>query len=203
MTDRAYIDRNIGRYLKRTDYSAENITDAITAATSDVGNQLRDESNKVPEVLPAGTLFPAQLPADWRGMATVEGDVTGGVVTFRSAPIATVNRIANAYRQTRTGAAIYAVQRKQLSLAPLPVGEVRYWYFAEPAEITADPASTNDVLSVYPTMYLYRVLAECALMNQDVKLAAAFKAQFDNEVAGINIRYRHNSAGDAPAARRA
>jgi len=203
MTDRAYIDRNIGRYLKRTDYTENNITDAITAATSDVGNMLRDESNKVGDVLPAGTLFPALLPADWRGMDTVEGDVTGGVVTFRSANIATVNRVANAYRQTRTGAAIYAVARKQLSLAPLPLGEVRFWYFAEPEAITTDPASTNDVLSVFPTMYLYRVLAECALMNQDIKLAAAFKSQFDNEIAGINNRYRHNSAGEAPAARRA
>ena len=193
MTDRAFLQDRAARYLHRTDFTVDDFNGAIAATAEELGRVLRTPEN-LQEVSfsPAGD--PETLPGDYRAVLSVEVQGWGGWYPLESIGRHRVRDLP------RVGEpAFYQISGRSLSLVPYASREVRVRYYAPPSELGVLPTSTNEVLAAYPLLYLYRVIAELALITQDVELVGQYMAQFDAAVASVNLAASNAQVGDAPA----
>jgi hypothetical protein len=80
----------------------------------------------------------------------------------------------------------YSKIGRELWLSPNATPDLTVVYWGEPDEISVSGLQTNTVLTEYPFVYLYRVLAELCEISQDGELVEAYMAAFADRVAAIN-----------------
>lgn len=195
MTDRAYIEDRIARYFHRGDFTDEDFDGAFLAATKDIGFTLRSQANETElDVLAVDFTDPFRLPETMREFRNVEFAGQGGPRSLVASTRANMNRFAN-----QGDPAFYNLLNGfDLHVKPFKAKDFTIRFWAEPDEITNDPSSTNDVLTLYPQLYLYRVAFELALITQDVELAQGYDTLYASRVDRINLQTKNANAGNAP-----
>lgn len=194
MTDRAWLETTAARYLHRDDLTAADYDAALYATTADLGRDLRAPENELVLEYAEGVLAdPQALPVNYREMRTVEVDIYGGAYSLQAASKAGLNQ----FPVSGGTPARYAVMGSSLYIRPFQAVVLRAYYWSEP-DALVNPTDTNPVMTRYPHLYLYRVLAELAIMTQDVELAGAYMDQYSGLVGSINMQSSAAQYGDSP-----
>ena len=197
--NRAFLDDRAARYLHRKDFTQEDFDTAVQAATIEIGQRLKSQSNEVRLDVVAGDWSDPQiLPTDYRNMRTIE---YAGQRGQRS--LSAVSRdFMNKYAAQGGAPAFYSILAGfELHVRPYQAQDYSIFYWQEPAELSQEPDSTNPVLEAYPQMYLYRVVAELGFLTQDLELAKGYLSLFDDAVGRVNMTTKNANLGHAPAMR--
>jgi hypothetical protein len=199
MTTRATIRGWAERYLHRDDWSEEDISTAIAVTSAELGSRLRAPENAVRlEVDPAEWVNPYPLPSDFRAVSSVLAPQVGGYRALEAVPPGALY----AASQDVGGAPwFYTVQGGELLIAPMTALAYVVLGWGEPAPLALDGGSTNAVLTAYPELYRYRVLAELGMIAQDGALIQSYLQLYEARVDQINMQAINLRLGDAPTIR--
>lgn len=101
--------------------------------------------------------------------------------------------------------AFYAIEDEQIRLAPSPNGseDLVIRYYAKVDDLTVD-ADKNVVLTKYPSIYVYGVLAHHAALIRDQQSAAMWLAAYEKakkQARADDQKYRYGGAPIVPTAR--
>ena len=160
--------------------------------TSDINRALR-----VSEMVQSTTLTEAAsitLPAGFLGVVDVYLD-TDPRVTLTPTTKTALNR------SNRTGqtACEYAIEDGIMYLNPAPqtTETVNLTYYSRVADLSAD-SDTNDILTNYPSIYVYGALTHHAALKQDAQKAALWKVGYDDAINGANKNDLRTKYAGAP-----
>ncbi len=183
ITNYGTLKTEVAAYAHRTDLTAE-IPGFIQVAQTHVNNDLR-----VPEMIITSDLTIADitgrygLPDDFLEMRSVTGiDNDGATRPLKSYGISEIYRFSASGQPKR-----FTVWDNELLIRGTPgIGDVfTMVYWARPAAFSAD-GDTSDLLTRYPTVYLYAALAELHSWVQDVALADRAATRYDAAIAAFN-----------------
>ena len=177
-----WIMERAARYLHRDDFSNEDFDTALEATAIDIGAMLQSPENEVVLVVASGDPNPVVLPARAKRVRYVAVQQTGGPEMLQSKSYGYVLEWMNAGGIP----AFYNVKGRELLVSPNGTQQRTITYWEQPAEVSVTGVQTNAVLTAYPMLYLYRVLAECCKITQDLELVAGYESEFARRVETIN-----------------
>ena len=146
--------------------------------TSDINRALR-----VSEMVQSTTLTEAAsitLPTGFLGVVDVYLDTDP-----RVALTPTTKTALNRSHRTGQTACEYAIEDGVMYLNPSPqtTETINLTYYSRVANLSAD-SDTNDILTNYPSIYVYGALTHHAALKQDAQKAALWKVGYDNAING-------------------
>lgn len=115
------------------------------------------------------------LPSDFLGVVDIYRDVDQRT-TLAPTTAQTLNRMY----ETSGTPTHYAIVDGKMLLSPSPSGSenIKLRYYASLADLSAD-GDTNDVLTLYPSIYVYGVLAHHAALIRDNEAVATWFAAYE------------------------
>ncbi len=186
------------RYLKRADL-ADIYADFLLMTEARINAMMR-----LPEMEIRATSTPKEafwlLPDDWIELRHIQAAVNGGP---RPLEYVTPEQADLKRRLLRGnyGAAFYTIVDNALEVIPHPTTEseteLEIFYYAKVPPLVND-ADTNLVVTNYPNLYLYGMLAEAALYRESQELASQWLSTFmayanDLNTRGQSARFGGNS----------
>jgi hypothetical protein len=198
MTTRRDMELSAARYLHRQDFTQTDISAALGVVTARLGQDLRIPENSVVLEIPAEEWTnPYPLPAELRQISHIEYNASGSAFTIRSAGREFMNRYAGAGGLP----AFYWIQSGGLWIRPNSAQDFTVYGWSEPDAIGLDGEATNAVLSAYPDVYRYGMLAELALITQDLELVQTYLQLFEQRIRQCNVQAENLRAGSGLAIR--
>lgn len=181
-------------YAKRSDLTDEILEFFLPAAESRIGRDLKAFENET-EIAIAVTTNPFPVPDDYGQVRALEVEAERGPRTLVSVDLQTINR------GDKKGSPpdVYAIAGGQVHMRPFDeTADVTMFYWNRPT--LPDEGSENDVLTRWPTVYLYGVLVELHIFERDDERAAGARELYETEVTRIN-RDAGRASGAKPAMR--
>lgn len=159
--------------------------------TADINRELR-----VSEMVTTTTLTEAAsiaLPTGFLGVVSIYLDTDP-----RVALTPTTKTAMDRYHRTGQTACEYAIEDGVLYLNPSPqtTETINLTYYSRVAVLSAD-TDENDILTNYPSIYIYGALTHHAALKQDQNKAAMWKIAYDNALHGAqknDIKIKHGNA---------
>ncbi len=168
-------------------------------ATDDLGNPLRSDPLRIPEMETADGAFVLQAtvaqPATFLELVSVQLNGPPGPLEIVS------QRTLDGYgTQSLGGPKLIAISGANFRVLEDPGGAtctLRYYQkLATPAGSTV-----NAILAAYPDVYLYGCLVEAAIFTQDEAAAQRYLQLYNASVAGLNARSQRLTASAVPVIR--
>lgn len=140
------------------------------------------------------------LPDDFLEIVSIYRDVNPRTILKPITP----QQLHDVFQSSGTPA-FYAIEDEQIRLAPSPNGSesIVIRYYAEVDSLTLD-ADKNVVLTKYPSIYVYGVLAHHAALIRDQQSAAMWLAAYEKakkQARADDQKYRYGGAPIVPTAR--
>lgn len=164
--------------------------------TADINQRLRLSCMEASATLTESATV--SLPADFLQVKSVYRDVDPRTVL---APL--TDQAMHRIHETSGTPAYYSIiddaGTKKLQLTPSPDGSenIVLRYYAKLSDLSAD-SDENDILTVYPSVYVYGVLAHHSALIRDMNAAAGYLTAFQNAVGQAKADDRKNQMGGAP-----
>jgi hypothetical protein len=170
-------------------------------ATEDMGNPLRSDPLRIPEMETVDTAF--SLSAATVDQPSNFVELISALNNSDSLPIEVVaQRIIDGYGTAALGrtAGIMAVSGTSFRFFDAPSsGTATLRYYQKLTTPTAQAA--NDILTNYPNVYLYGCLTEAAIFSQGEAEAQRYLQLYNASIAGLNARTQRITASSVPKIR--
>ncbi|WP_422001750.1 phage adaptor protein [Reyranella sp.] len=171
-------------------------------ATDDPGNPLRSEPLRIVEMetVDDGFVLQAEVaqPPDFLELISVQ--LAGPDLPLQIVSQRTLDGLGGSGGQGLGGVRLIAVSGTGFRVKDDPAGAtaaLRYYRrLATPAG-----AAANEILALYPDVYLYGCLVEAAIFTQDEAAAQRYLQLYNASVAGLNARTQRITASAAPVIR--
>lgn len=138
------------------------------------------------------TDYKAPLPAGFRGYRYVKQARAGGYSTLRYYPRAAFEEMKRAYSSFYG----YTIDARQIECGN--AADIEFVYYSPPEPLVGD-ADSNQVLTDYPSIYLWAFLVEVADAEDDTENKAKWLANFDAAIEDANdTDEQARRSGDAP-----
>lgn len=166
--------------------------------TADINREMRLHVMESSTTLVESTTV--SLPADFLEVVSLYRD-TNPRTTLKPLPPQTLHRVF----QPSGIPSFYSIEDGQLRLSPAPNGteNLILRYFAKLADLSAD-SDENDVLTTYPAIYVYGVLAHHAALIRDTQAAVMWLANYEKakkQARADDEKYRYGGAPVVPIPR--
>lgn len=175
---------SIASWLHRSDL-ASVMDDLITLAEERISTDLllRTQLTEATLTTVAGTQDIA-LPTDW-----IEVENLSLASPVRQLTYVNIEHLDAKYPSDATGMpAVYTIEGNELYFGPCPDSAypVSCWYYAKFPSLLTN--ATNELLTDYPSIYLWACLAESAPFTQDDSRTALFESKYQAAVKKATMR---------------